>query len=644
MSNNQEVSRFVAQEEERLSFVCTAVDNYMQERKEKLAIHDKKMDAYQRERLDSVDYREKNDLTLEMKDLSFHDPAKYLPIFEHPQIPYLAGIAIQDDDKKIGTQHLLFGKQSLVHQNKVVVVDWRKAEISKLYYEWDEGEEYEETIADRERTGTIAKKISYGIKERTLLSLKTDTISYQKGKDASCVPKGSSKATNATMDAKESLGDYRLTDIISLISREQFRLITGQIKGCLHLSGGAGCGKTTVALHRLSCLLYNQPKRFRPERCLVVMFNRSLCDYVRQTSTDLLGEKTMVATFHSWATKALNTVGVDVRFTAKHGRSLNSLKKSTGIYRALSEYVQTNKRSSNMSATDDLSRFYGQSQLIAKHYKSMSNKVSVLAEEGQRIFKGDNELSFDDAGIILLLEQLRGGEHKYQNALNWYDHIVIDEAQDLSACELKALFYATSDSRSMTVCADTHQKILDFVDSSGLSAFQVDMQKQGIQAGSLDVSYRSTSQIMDLANRVAGRKSAKVVNEGPDPRFHSWQTKQETLEQLKRAVFALTAKEPSSLTAIICRYKKDAQEVFRALKGIKGVRLQTNSLSFDPGILVTNVHQVKGLEFSGVILWNPSRKAYPNTEIAKNLLYVALTRASNRLALYSYERLSKLLE
>jgi DNA helicase IV len=121
------------------------------------------------------------------------------------------------------------------------------------------------------------------------------------------------------------------------------------------------------------------------------------------------------------------------------------------------------------------------------------------------------------------------------------------------------------------------------------------------------------------------------------------QSKGETLEHLKRAVFALVTKEPQSLTAIICRYKKDAQELFQALKGVPGLRLQTNSLSFEPGVLVTNVHQVKGLEFSGVIMWNPSQRAYPDTEIGRNLLYVGLTRASNRLAVYHFERLSGLL-
>lgn len=52
------------------------------------------------------------------------------------------------------------------------------------------------------------------------------------------------------------------------------------------------------------------------------------------------------------------------------------------------------------------------------------------------------------------------------------------------------------------------------------------------------------------------------------------------------------------------------------------------------------MHQVKGLEFAGVILRNPTQKAYPPTELGRNLLYVAITRAGNRLAVYHREPLT----
>ncbi|APG27064.1 helicase [Syntrophotalea acetylenivorans] len=630
---------FINQEEQRLSDVCGSVDRYNGERRGKLAEHDRKIKGYEVERLESVDPREKDRLTKEIHRLSQYDPAKYLVPFEQLRTPYLAGLLINDDDPRIGRKHLLFGKQGLMDGSRVVVVDWRKAEISRLFYDWEEGEDYEEDIGDRERTGVIEKKIAYGIQQRELLTIQTGAGTLVK-RDGLWTEQG---PQNASAIRKEATGDHRMVDIVSLISKDQFGLITQQHDGCLYLTGGAGCGKTTVALHRLSYLLFNQPELFRPQRCLVVMFNRSLCDYVRQTSKDLLTEQLAVETFHSWAAKALRSSGVAVKFSAHQGQGLGPLKKQAGMYHALVEYAATTKAPDNPIA--DLGTFYSQTDNLSKHL-SGRRQLEQLATAGEQILSGQRgELSFDDSGILLHLIQLRcGKEDAFREALGWYDHILIDEAQDLSLAELKALTFATNKRRSMTVCADEKQKILDFVDGEGFSAFRMDLKGQGLSSGELSVSYRSTAQIMALASRVSGRPVAQVVNEGPDPRFHRWETEAESLAHLARSLRVLLAREPKSLTAVICRYKSEAQQVYGALKGLSGVRLQTAALTFEPGILVTNVHQVKGLEFGGVILWNPTKGAYPVTELGKNLLYVAITRASNRLAIYHHDPLTDLLE
>ncbi len=629
---------FILQEEQRLSEVCKAVDSFQADRKRQLSEHDRIIKDLEVQRLESVDPREKDRLTAEMRRLSQYDPAKYLVPFEQGQSPYLAGVLIQDEDPRIGRKHLLFGKQSLIVGSKVMVVDWRKAEISKLYYDWEEGEEYEDDIGGRERCGIIEKKISYGIQRRALRTIQTGAGTLVKTDDG-WVEQG---RQNASAVRKESVGDHRMVDIVSLISREQFGLITKQHDGCLYLTGGAGCGKTTVALHRLSYLLFNQPELFRPHRCLVVMFNRSLCDYIRQTSTDLLTDRLPVETFHSWSAKALRSFGVAARFSASQGQGLGSLKKQAGMYHALVAYVHATQAQDNPFA--DLAEFYTQTDMLAEHL-SDRRQIERLAQSGAKM-AGEQvpELSFDDSGILLHLVQLRcHKEDVFPEAHGWYDHILIDEAQDLSLIELKALTLATTKHRSLTVCADEKQKILDFVDSKGISAFQMDLKDQGLSSGELCVSYRSTAQIMALASRVSGRPIIEVVNEGPDPRFHRWPTRDESVAHLKRSLRVLLAKEPKSLTAIICRYKGDAQFIYAAMKDLPGVRLQTGSLTFEPGVLITNAHQVKGLEFGGVILWNPTRKAYPDTEIGKNLLYVAITRASNRLAIYHHEPLTGLL-
>ena len=68
-----------------------------------------------------------------------------------------------------------------------------------------------------------------------------------------------------------------------------------------------------------------------------------------------------------------------------------------------------------------------------------------------------------------------------------------------------------------------------------------------------------------------------------------------------------------------------------------------DSFSFEEGIVVTDIRQVKGLEFPHVLLWNPSAKKYPPSKAARNALYVGITRAEEHLCLVTWGTPSKLL-
>jgi DNA helicase IV len=525
--------------------------------------------------------------------------------------------------------------------SRQIIVDWRQAAISQLFYAYDEGDEYEETIGPKERTGVLEQKVKYLIRNRELLQVErgSGSVRRETPQTPTEAPKWTANNGQRSIEKKEQAGDFGMTDIIALISREQFQHITSQHEGSLYLTGGAGSGKTTVALHRLSYLMFNHPDLFRPERCLVVMFNKALRNYVHATSADLLTTRMPVETYNSWAEAALRKLlGAAVPFTVDPSRArLSQLKKSAAMMQALDDYVALGKLTGAPSI--DLGLFYSNEELVTKHFGTNAVAKNLL-EEGRAFASGKiRKLSYDDAGIILYLAQKTRGSGETQGASSWYDHIIIDEAQDLSLVELKTLHFAASKRKSLTICADTKQRILDFVDDKCFEEFHSDLKSQGMALGNLGVSYRSTKQIMELASQVSGKPIGEVKSEGPDPRFHHWGTEQESLARLKGSLLALVEQEPKSLTAVICRWKQDVLMLERALKGVPGLRTE---MTFKPGIIVTNVHQVKGLEYSNVILWNPSPKNYPATQIGRNLLYVAVTRASSRLAIFHHDPLSPL--
>ncbi|MHC1699139.1 MAG: ATP-binding domain-containing protein [Geobacteraceae bacterium] len=624
----------VAQEQKRLLEISRIIDRSAAERNATLSLHDERARELERQRLESVSWREKNDLAEKLIEHGHYDPRKYLKDFcDSAGSPYFGIIGIHDNDTKIGQREYLIGKQSLLDGNRVAIVDWRKAEISRLYYDYEQGEDYLETIQGRDREGLLVRKDKVGIARQVLHRIETPAETFELVDDAwHC--NGTAFQTSA--ETKTLAGDHRLVDIVALIDPDQFRMITKETDGCTYITGGAGCGKTTVALHRLSYLQFNQPKLFRPDRCLVLMFNRVLRDYVKKTSDELLG-KTRVDTFSAWSFAALGQLGVyslSTTFDDPYG----SVKKNSIIAELLGRYVRETRK---IDPIMDLWRFFSCSYVLDALFAEEAQRNAFSADIQQRLMDKNRVVSFSDVSILLRLCQRRKPDDAVvPGALNHYDHVIVDEAQDLGALELEAVLAATSPRRSLTVCADERQKILSFVDGSGFINFRRQLQLSGLDKETLAISYRSAREILELAARVSGRAVDTSKSHSGVVKFYPEKDSSAAARKVRWIVEQLVVREPNGLTAIICKKKTDVKLLHHALAGVAGLHGE-GEVCFDPGVLVVNAHIVKGVEFTNVILWNPSETDYRQTEIDRNLLYVALTRASKRLYVVHWRPLAK---
>lgn len=636
MERSEETLDIVEKEQLRLMEICRIIDRSAVERNATLARHDAHTRELEQQRLASVSWREKNDLAEKLLEHGHYDPRKYLKDFsDSAGSPYFGIIGIDDSDPRIGRREYLVGRQSLLDGNRVAVVDWRKAEISRLYYDYEEGEDYLETIQGRDREGVLVRKDKVGIARQVLHRIETTSETYELV-DGAWHCNGAAFRTSA--DTKARAGDHRLVDIVALIDPDQFRMITKDTCGCTYITGGAGCGKTTVALHRLSYLQFNQPKFFRPERCLVLMFNRVLRDYVKKTSAELLG-KTRVDTFSAWSLAALGQFGV-WSLTTTFDDPYGARKKGSVIAELLARYVKETRK---IDPVMDLWRFYSSGPLLDALFPEEKQRGAFATEIQQRLMDRVREVSFPDISILLRLCQLRRpGDAVVPGALNHYDHIIVDEAQDLGSLELESVLAAASPRRSLTICADEKQKILSFVDGSGFVNFRKHLQLSGLDRETLSISYRSAREILELASRVSGRAVDTSRSHSGVLQFYPEKDSAAAIEKVRRIVEQLVTREPSALTAIICRKKADVKMLHRALAGVAGLH-EEGEVSFEPGVLVVNAHVVKGVEFTNVILWNPSDMEYRETEIDRNLLYVALTRASKRLYVVHWRPLARVL-
>ena len=78
-----------------------------------------------------------------------------------------------------------------------------------------------------------------------------------------------------------------LGEIIATIQKEQNDIIRKSPYHNIIVQGVAGSGKTTVAMHRISFILYNYQDRFKPDDFYIVGSNRILLNYITGVLPDL---------------------------------------------------------------------------------------------------------------------------------------------------------------------------------------------------------------------------------------------------------------------------------------------------------------------------------------------------------------------
>jgi DNA helicase IV len=623
----------VFQEQQRLSEVLTSIEETGRQNRAKIAHHGTYTAELEKERLESVNWHEKNSLTEKLIENDKFDPSRYLTAFEMTDSPYFGVVGINDSDRRIGAKEYLIGKQGFIsHDNRALVVDWRKAPISRFFYDFDPGDEYFETIQGREREGVITRRDTVEIAKRSLRRMECGEDLYELA--------GGRWVKNArefhtTTDTKVANQDHRMVDIVSLISPDQFHMITAEATdGCTLITGGAGSGKTVVSLHRLSCLQFNDPDRFSPDRCLVLMFNKVLRNYVRQTSSDLLG-RTRVDTFSAWALSAITALTGKV-IKPVVGDALTAQKKSSQLSGLLARYVAEVRETEPLQ---DLWRFYGQPYVLDALFAAGKGKEEFLDDLRRRYAVRSQTVSFADLSVLLRLCQLREKEGPVREALGWYAHIIVDEGQDLSLLELEAILAATDKRNSITLSADSKQKILSWVDAADFDIFHKNLKEVGVSNETLSVYYRCPKEIMALASRISNRESEQVGRHSGVLEYHKAADEESALVLLRRLVEKLVDEDPDSLTAVICKKKSDEKMLHTALTGIAGLHLQ-GELTFEPGVLVTIAHQVKGVEFANVILYDPNSRDFRKSALDRNLLYVCVTRACRRLDIVYWRELA----
>jgi DNA helicase-2/ATP-dependent DNA helicase PcrA len=98
------------------------------------------------------------------------------------------------------------------------------------------------------------------------------------------------------------------------------------------------------------------------------------------------------------------------------------------------------------------------------------------------------------------------------------------------------------------------------------------------------------------------------------------------------------AREPTASCAVISRHPEQADAYFEGLRRAEVPalrRVRRDEFNFQPGVDVTDVAQVKGLEFDYVVMVDVNDSSYPDVHWARHLLHIGVTRAAHQLWLVS---------
>ncbi len=185
--------------------------------------------------------------------------------------PYFGRIDFKDQDMPEEESYYI-GRAGIAKDgSEPVVIDWR-APAASVYYE--------------NALGPCSYMVkNEGIHKIDLKLKRTYEIENDKLKDY---------YDSDVVAADELLNKYLarskkavLGEIIATIQKEQNAIIRKSPRTNLIVQGVAGSGKTTVAMHRISYILYNYQEDFRPEDFYIVGSNRILLNYITGVLPDL---------------------------------------------------------------------------------------------------------------------------------------------------------------------------------------------------------------------------------------------------------------------------------------------------------------------------------------------------------------------
>ncbi|WP_433609627.1 HelD family protein [Dactylosporangium sp. CA-139114] len=585
-------------------------------------------------------------------------------------------LAAPDQDVAFGRidqedrEHFYIGRETIFDdERQVLVVNW-KTPIGELYYE-----------ASHDDPRGLARKRTFTSEDNRVLDF--EDVVFQQLAAAVEALEGPDAALLGELDRGRT---GEMHDIVATIQAAQYRLIRFPLEHCLVIEGGPGTGKTAVALHRVSWLLYNEQDRLRPRDVLVVGPHPAFTRYIRrvlpslgdadveQIDIDQLGPPVQRGRQEDAATRRLKGEARMARLLARalearigapeaaermlfDGRYLTltgaevteavtAARQAGGPYAVrrqrlrarLAELVRERGgplEAERLAPVENLLERLWPLQSPAAFLRNLFGSRPRLAAAAGGEFtdeevtllqrRGADRLSAQvwSAADIPLLDEV---DELVNGTTGRYRHIVVDEAQDLSPMQLRAIGRRSANG-SFTLAGDLAQSTGAWARDSWGEITEHLPPQQPRAIVPLRYGYRVPRQVYELAAMLLpiaapGTEPTHVVREGPQP------PGTHVVEPVERAGrVAQIAREhldANRFVGIVCPAVLRAELEF-ALHANDLPWGRADQGEVDRALNLVSPQEAKGLEFDAVIVVEPEEIVAEDPR-GHRLLFVALTR------------------
>lgn len=458
---------------------------------------------------------------------------------------------------------------------------------------------------------------------------------------------------------------------------EQRKIAYRDYNGPVLVRGGAGTGKTVVAMHRarhLADQIKSDPTR-SGQRVLLTTFTTSLAHDIEANLRTLCPDHLDVRP------PRIEVINLD--------RWVSQFLKRKSFAREVAFFGEARDRLDQVwkDVFDDHELPEGLSEPFVRaewaqivQAKGLTDQKGYLkasrAGRGTPLDRKKRAVLWDifaDYRARLISEGLAEPDDAYREATEIltseapnlpYTAVIVDEAQDMGEQAfrlIRAIVPVTpaGDRNSIFIVGDAHQRI--YGRRAAMSACGINVRGRSKR---LRLNYRTTQEIRAWAVSVLEGVSVDDLDEGTDtlrgyvslmrgatPELVGCRSEAEELDWLVAWVRALPPDQIRlSDIGVLCARRADAERVQAALRGagIETVMLQSGADDRSvPGVRITTMHRAKGLEFFAVAIPFLSEAAFPppgalraavdpadREDIVmqyRSLLHVAATRAKKAL-------------